>query len=63
MENFPARSTQTGLVNKTDFHNKLITFNTKLSSNKTKYLEVLKKLNSLRTEDYSFFFKQKVFYK
>ena len=30
------------LVNKTDFDNKLIKFNRKVTSNKTKYLEVQK---------------------
>ena len=35
------------LVNKTDFDNKLIGFNRKITSNKTKYSEVQKKLNSL----------------
>ena len=43
------------LVNKTVSHNKLISFNRKITSNKTKYLEVLKKLNSLATKDYNFF--------
>ena len=42
-------------MRKTDFDNKLINFNRKITSNKTKYLEVLKKLNSLTTKDYKFF--------
>ena len=41
-------------MSKTDFNNKLISFNRKLPP-KTKYLEVQKKLNSLITKDYSFF--------
>ena len=44
--NFAARLTGANLVSKTDFDNTLITFNIKITSSKTKYLEVLKKLNS-----------------
>ena len=55
IENFAARLTQTNLVSKTDFDNKLISFNRKITSNKTKYSEVLKKLNSLTTKNYNFF--------
>ena len=40
---------------KTDFDNKLTSFNRKITSNKTKYLEAQKKLNSLKTKDYNFF--------
>ena len=39
-ENFPARLTQANLVSKTDFDNKLISCNRKITSNKTKYLKV-----------------------
>ena len=46
-ENFAARLTQANLVSKTDFDNKLINFNIKVTSNKTKYSAVLKKLHSL----------------
>ena len=53
-ENFAARLRQANLVNKTDFDNKLLSFNRKITSNKTKYLEVQKKLNSLVTKDYNF---------
>ena len=42
-------------MNKTDFDNKLISFNRKITSNKTKYLEVQKKLISLITKNYKFF--------
>ena len=42
-------------MSNTDFDNKLISFNRKVSSNKTKYLELQKKLNSLTTKDYNFF--------
>ena len=38
-------------MSKTDFHSKLITFNRKITSNKPKYLEFQKKLNSLITKD------------
>ena len=54
-ENFAAKLTQVNLVSKTDFDNKLISFNRKITSNKTKYLEVLRKLTSLTTKDYNFF--------
>ena len=42
-------------MNKTDFDNKLTSFNRRIPSNKTKHLEVQKKLNSLITKDYNFF--------
>ena len=54
-ENFTARLKETNLVNKTDFDKKLTSFNRKITSNKTKYLEVQRKLNSLITNDYNFF--------
>ena len=37
-ENFASRLKQTNLVSKTDFDNKLISFNRKFNSNKTKCL-------------------------
>ena len=43
------------LVNKTDFDNKLTSFNKWITSNETKHLEVQKKLNSLITKDCKFF--------
>ena len=49
-ENFAARLTQANSVSKTDFDNKLISFNRKVTSNKRKYLEVLIKLNNLTTK-------------
>ena len=54
-ENFAARLKQADLVNKTDFNNKLTSFNRRITSNKTKHLEVQKKLNSLIRKDYNFF--------
>ena len=54
-ENFVARLKKANLMNKTDFDNNLISLNRKITSNKTKYLEVQKKLNSLITKDYNFF--------
>ena len=42
-------------MSKTDFDNKLISFNRKITSKKTKYLEILKKLSSVTTKDYNFF--------
>ena len=53
-ENFTARLKQANLVTKTDFDKKLTSFNRKITSNKTKYLGVQKKLNSLITSDYNF---------
>ena len=41
-------------MNKSDFNNKLISFNKRITSNKTKYLEVQKKLISLVAKDYVF---------
>ena len=39
---------------KTDMIKKLASFNRKITSNKAKYLEVQKKLNSVTTNDYNF---------
>ena len=55
VETFAARLKQADLVNKTHFDNKLTSFNRRITSNKTKYLEVQKKLNSLITKYYNFF--------
>ena len=41
-ENFALKLKQANLVSKTDLNNKLISFDRKISSNKTKYLEVQK---------------------
>ena len=54
-ENFAARLKQANLVSRTDFDNKLISFNKKITSNETKYLELKKKLNNLITKSYNFF--------
>ena len=54
-ENFAARIKKTDLVRKSDFDNKLTSFNRKITSIKTKYLEVQKKLNNLITKYYNFF--------
>ena len=53
-ENFEARLKQADLVNKTDFDNKLASFNKRITSNKTKRLEVRKKINVLITKYYNF---------
>ena len=42
-------------MGKTNFYDIVISFNTKINSNKTSYLEVQKKLNGLATKDYNFF--------
>ena len=54
-ENFAASQKQADLVNKTDFDNRLTSFNRRMY--KTKHLEVQNKLNnkSLITKDYYFF--------
>ena len=44
-ESFAARLKQTNLESKIEFDNKLISFNRKITSNKTKYLEVQKNNN------------------
>ena len=54
-ENFTARLKQANLVTKIDFDKKLTSFNGKITSNKTKSLEVQRKLNSLIAKDYNFF--------
>ena len=50
-ENVAARLKQANLVRKTDITNRLISFNRKINSNKTKYLELQRKVNSLTTKD------------
>ena len=60
-EDFVARLKQADLVNKTDFDNKLTSFNRQITSNKTKNLEVQKKLDSLITKDYNFFLTYNLF--
>ena len=54
-ENFEERLKQANLVSQTDFDNKLTSFNKRITSNKTKYLEFQKNLNSLIKKDYDFF--------
>ena len=54
-ESFKARSKLANLVSKTDFYNKITSFNKQITSNKTRHLEVQKKLNCLTTKDYNFF--------
>ena len=46
---------QVDLEKKTNFDNKLASFNRRITSNKTKHLEVQEKLNSLIAKDYYFF--------
>ena len=53
--NVKARLKEDDLVNKTDFDNKLTSFNWRITSNKTKSSEVQKELNDLITKDYNFF--------
>ena len=55
VENVTARLKQADLVSKTDFDNKLTSFNRKITSNKTKHLEHQKKINSLIAKDYNIF--------
>ena len=49
-KSFAGRLKLADLVNKTDFDNKLTCFNRQIAQNKTKFLEVQKKLNSLITK-------------
>ena len=64
VENFAAKLKQADIVNKTNFDNKIPSFNRRITSNKeAKHLEVQKKLNSLITKDYNFFLSQNFFYK
>ena len=60
-ESFAARLTQAHLLSTTDFDNKLKSFNKRITSNKTKHLEVQKKLNSLITKD-NIFFLSKIYF-
>ena len=55
-ENFAARIKQANFVTKTEFDNKLTSFNKRSTSNKIRHLEVEKKLTSLITKDFNFFF-------
>ena len=54
-EKFAARLKQANFVTKTEFDSKLKSFNKRITSNKAKYLEVEKKLESLITKDCDFF--------
>ena len=54
-EDFATRLKQGDLVDKTDFDNKLTSFDKRITSNKRKHLEIQKKLNSLITKYYNFF--------
>ena len=58
-ENISARLRKANLVRKTDFDNKLISFHKRITSNKTKYLEVQKKLNSLQQVIKTFFYAER----
>ena len=55
IKNTTARLKQANLLTKTDFDNRLTSFNRRITSNKAKHFEVQKKLNSLITKDYNFF--------
>ena len=57
-ENFAARLAQANLVTKTDFDDKLINLNRKITSNKTKHLLVENQLKKLETFD-SIYFRSK----
>ena len=54
-ESFAASLKQANLVSKVNLDNKLISLNRKITLHKTKYLEVQKNLNSLKTKDYNIF--------
>ena len=54
-ENFAVRLPQVNLVTKTGFDNKLINFNEKLNSNKTKHVLVGNKFKKIQTFDSIYF--------
>ena len=54
-ETFTARLKESNLGTKIDFDEKRTRFNRKITLNKTKYLEIQKKLNSLIRKDHNFF--------
>ena len=54
-KNFAGRLKQANVVNKTDFNKKLTSFNKRINSNKTKHVEVQRKLKSVIAKDYNFF--------
>ena len=54
-ESFAARLKRVDWVDKADFDKELTSFNRRITWNKTKYVEVKKKLNSLIINDYNFF--------
>ena len=60
-ENFAARLKQANVVTKTEFDNKITSFNKRVTTNKTTYLKVEKKLVSLITKDYNFFLRRTYF--
>ena len=60
-DTFATRLKQANLVTKTDFDDKLTSYNRRTTSNKTKHLEVQKKVNSLITNDYKFFLDRNYF--
>ena len=59
---FTARLKQANLVTKTDFDDKLKSYNQKITTNKTKHLLVENELKKLQTFD-SFYFRGKIHYK
>ena len=52
---FSARLNQANIMTKVVFDNKLTSCNGRITSNKTKYLEVKKKLGSVIANDHNFF--------
>ena len=58
-ENYATGLKQANLMTKTDFDKKLASFSKRITSNKTKYLATKKKLISLITKYFNFFFNRK----
>ena len=58
---FNARLAQTNLITKTDFDAKLLSFNRKITQNKTKHLLVENELKKLKTFDSSYFIRKSHF--
>ena len=59
-ENFAARWKQANVVTKTEFDNKITSFNKRVFTNKTTYLKVEKKLVRLITKDYNFSYAERI---
>ena len=55
-QHFEVRLKQVDLASKADFYNEITRFKKQTTSNKTRHLDIQKKLNSVITKYYTFFF-------